>query len=112
MGRDINLDKARAARAEKRPDKGPPTVTFKDKTFELPLEMPFVFVEAVYLIQTEESGVVAQSGILTEMAEGLFGDRYQEFRKLHPSVPDFEELMEQVADAYSASLGESPASEA
>ena len=109
MGRDINLDSARAAREEKLGDA--PTVTFKGKKFKLPHEMPFVFVEAVYLIQTEDTNAVAQSGILTEMAEGLFGDRYKEFRKLHPSVPDFEALMEQVADAYSASLGESAASE-
>lgn len=110
MGRDINLDKARQARAEKRPNEAP-TVTFKDTKFELPLEMPFAFVEAVYLIQTEDQGAVAQSGILTEMAQALFGERYSEFRKLYPSVPDFEELMEQVAEAYSASLGESAASE-
>ena len=108
--RNINLDKARAARVE---TLGPaPTVTFKDVTFELPQEMPFAFVEALYLLQVEDNeNMIAQSGILTEMSAALFGERTDEFRKLHPSVPDFETLMEAVAMAYSASPGESSASE-
>ena len=109
MGREINLDVARAAREEKQGP--PPTVVFKGVEFTLPHEMPFAFVEAVYRMNASENDAESAE-ILSEMASALFGDRLSEFRKLYPSISDFEALMEMTAVSYATSLGESQASEA
>lgn len=92
-GRTINLDEIKAARSEKAGD--PITVTFSGEEFTLPAEMPFEFVDRM------------AAGDLGGGAKALFGDQYDRFIALGPSMTDFTDLAERVSDLYGASLGDS-----
>lgn len=111
MAGQVDLDAARAARAEQNGER--PTVIFGGKTFELPVEMPFTIVESVNEMQaaSESGDGYTISRKLNEIASDLFGDRYKEFLEQHPSMPDMQALLENIAPLYGLNQGESSASE-
>lgn len=111
MAGTVDLDAARAARAEANGER--PTVTFGGKTYELPIEMPFAIVESVGELQKaqDDQDGIAVAGILANIAQSMFGDRYQEFLAAGPSMTDMQSLLENVAGLYGLTPGESPASE-
>ena len=109
--KSVDLDAARAARAEANGEA--PTVKFGGLVFALPTEMPYTIVESVNAMQAAQEGgdgygITKQ---LTAIAMDLFGDRYQEFLGLHPSMLDMQVLLENVAPLYGLTPGESAASE-
>jgi len=109
--KSVDLDAARAARAEANGQA--PTVKFGGQVFELPTEMPYTIVESVNAMQAAQEdgdgyGITKQ---LTAIAVDLFGDRYEEFLKLHPSMLDMQILLENIAPLYGLTSGESQASE-
>lgn len=106
MSNTINLDAARAARRETK--KTEPKVVFHDKTFTLPIEMPFAVVEHLGKLNPEDPG--ASSGVILEFVKELFGDQFDDFRRLQPSANDIEALMDALNDVYGLSVGESGAS--
>lgn len=93
---EINLDKARQARAESIGD--PITVHFGGRDFTLPPEMPFRFADE------------GNSGNLRGAIEELLGDEAEQFFALDPSLPDIAELIQQASEAYGVAEGEAPAS--
>lgn len=111
MGKQVDLDAARQARREAEGEA--PVVVFGGKSFELPVEMPFTFVEATaeYNRASKAEDGTAASGVLADMVRAVFGSQYSEFMSLNPSVKDIEELMSGVAGMYGTDQGESPASE-
>lgn len=98
--REINLDEARAARAEASGE--PITLTFGGQTFTIPAEMSITVVA--------EANAGNMVGVVTE----LFADEGQAaaFLALRPTAGDIKSLLEQVAAANALSLGESSASTA
>jgi hypothetical protein len=108
----VDLDALRAARREAAGEA--PTVTFKQKTFQLPAELPFAVPEALMDI-----AVATDSGNSQAIAEGvsralkaLFGGDFVAFMDLGPSMQDVQELFPAVLGEYGmdADLGESLAS--
>lgn len=95
-GRVIDLDRARAARAEAK--KEPVTLKFGGRDFTLPPEIPFDF--AMY----------AAEGRLRESVGALIGDDAEAFFALRPSMPDIEALVDHARTVYGVKVGESPAS--
>jgi hypothetical protein len=91
--RSVDLKARRAARAEAAGE--PPSVEFDDYKWELPLELPLSFIEA--LSRNE----------LTSACRELFGDKGDEFLAVvRPTLEDMAEL----AKLYGRSLGEASAS--
>ena len=94
--REINLDEARAARAEA--EQEPVTVIFGGQKFTLPSEMSLTVV-------TE-----AQAGNLNAAILEMFdGDKAQvaAFMALKPNLADFGELITKIAQMNAITLGES-----
>lgn len=83
---DIDLDAARAARAEAHGE--PKTLLFGGETFILPVECPFTFVEALN----------AGEDRLSVMA--LFREDTERFMALEPTFDDMKALIEGVAETY------------
>lgn len=98
--REINLDAARAERAAKRGE--PPFFVLEGKTYELPHELPSVFVEAI----VEERLRDAMVAILDEETVAELE------ASTTMSVDDWEVLAEGITEAYglSGGLGNLPAS--
>lgn len=93
---EINLDAARAARAEQTESH---TLRLEGEVFTLPLEMPIDFA---FLANDEK---------LREAFSLLFGEEAERFWALRPSVSDITELATQIAGLYGFdSAGESLAS--
>jgi hypothetical protein len=91
--RKIDLDAARAARAESEPV----TVVFGGEEFTLPPELPLEAATA--------------AGEPTRFIEVMFGDQHEAFMQLRPSMNDVMTLANGIAAAYGfASVGESVAS--
>jgi hypothetical protein len=86
--RSIDLDAARAARAETVGEK--PTVRFGGHDWTLPAELPWAVVEA-------SSGEMAA---LINAMEALLGDQWTEFHKLNPTVSDMTTLIEAIPGLY------------
>jgi hypothetical protein len=98
VSRHVDLDElAAAARAEAKGEH--PTITFKDETFVLPVEMPLEVVEA----WMDDADAVT-------FAKALFGDDYERFKSLHPSQQDVFRLAGQLKALFGVSQGESKAS--
>ncbi len=92
----INLDTARAARAETL--KEAPVIVLDGKEYRLPPELPFVVLEAFRGIGDEASA----PGALADVAEGLLGEHYAELRtKL--TIDDLNELIGGVMEQYGVS---------
>ena len=97
--REINLDEARAARAEA--NETPVTLRIAGRTFTLPAEMPADFA------------LMAQQGQMREAVVALFeGEDAEAFFALRPSVNDITALAEIAGKVYGITPGEAPASPA
>ena len=84
---EINLDAARAARAEANGEHN--TVTFGGQVFDLPVECPYTFAEALNRDDPQA------------MLHALLGaDDAARFLALGPTVPDLTELVVGVARVY------------
>lgn len=94
--RVIDLDQARAARAEATQE--PVTMRLAGEDFTLPAEMPIAF--ALY----------ANDGQMLKAVEALLGDQLDAFLKLQPSIADFEALADQAGHVYGITPGEALAS--
>lgn len=90
--RVIDLDQARAARAEAGQE--PVVLTFGGRDFQLPPEIPADFA------------IFGAEGKLREAVASLFGDSADEFFALRPSMPDIDALVDAAAKVYGVSLGE------
>ena len=105
---DALADVRREAEAEA------PVVKFRGKEFEMPIEMPFVLVEAAGRLAAVEDDEDKQGAVVGEMlgdvARSLFGAKYKEFIDLGPSTGDVLDLITAVSGAYGTSSGESSAS--
>lgn len=96
VSRVLDLDEARAARAEKN---GPaPVLRFAGKDWELPLEMP------------ADVALHAQAERIRDAVEALLGDQADEFMALRPSLPDLLELFGAISTVYGVKPGEAKAS--
>jgi hypothetical protein len=92
-GREINLDQARAARAEASGE--PVVLIFKGKKFSLPPELPAEFA------------LCADEGRLRESIHALFGEtKAGEFFKLEPSLDDLTTMLDSVKSMYGLGEGE------
>ena len=101
MNRAIDLDAARAARAEAMQDA--PTLRFGGIEWKLPNELPWAFVEA-------SSGDV--QGIVRAL-QGLLAEQWNAFSALNPSIADVMALVEAIPGLYGLEgLGEAAASQA
>lgn len=100
--RRIDLDAARAARAEKR---GPaPVVVLDGKEYELPPELPGHVVTAFGMAMKGEVDS------LEAAVRDLFGEHYEEISKARLSFDDQMVLLEGALAAYDFELPESSAS--
>jgi len=106
---NVDLDKARAARAESNGEA--PTVTFGGASFTLPVELPFSMVEEAHTLSASVGDPYAITQAISNIAESLFGDRYQEFLDHGPSMGDMQMLMDSIPELYGMTPGESAASE-
>jgi hypothetical protein len=95
-GRSIDLDAARAARAEAAAE--PVSLTFGGKTIELPVEMPADF--ALQLADGDFRGAV--TALLDKETEWFFD--------LRPSLDDLKALADGASEVYGLTEGESEAS--
>lgn len=96
-GRVIDLDRARAARAESQGE--PVVLKFGGKDFALPVEMPLDFP------------LLAKEGQIREAVAALFSPEDAEaFFALRPSMEDITELAEASAKVYGVESGEAQAS--
>jgi hypothetical protein len=101
----IDLDKAKAARAEATGERH--TFTWQGDTYTLPPELPVEFLEA--------TGAMARGNPpdIMAMARSLFADEptWEKFRAGDPTANDVVELLNVVGQLYGfGSLGESLAS--
>jgi hypothetical protein len=94
---ELDLDAARAARAEARGE--PPTVTLGGETFTLPVEIPMRYIWA--LVEGDDMDAL----------KVLFNGQLDRFLATEPSGQDIVALVAGVPKLYGmASQGESPAS--
>ena len=84
MSRTINLDAARASRAEAAGE--PVVVVFGGIEYELPVELPI------------EAAVAASDPMA--FLRVMFGERHEEFLAARPSMQDVVTLAEGIAKAY------------
>lgn len=94
--RDIDLDSARAARAESQAE--PVTLTSGGVQFTLPVEMPMPFVWAL------------EDGDVRGAVTALLGDQMPAFITTQPSDDDIAELLKQAGRCYGVDPGEGEAS--
>jgi hypothetical protein len=92
--RVIDLDSARAARAEKRGDVDSPRIRFSEEDFDLPLELPADFV------------LLVEEGRFRDGIKSLFSEADAErFFAHQPSMDDLEQLAESLFDTYGVDEG-------
>jgi hypothetical protein len=94
MSRVIDLDAARAARAEANAEA--PVVRFGGVDYTLPVELPWAMVEAA------ASG---DAGGLVTAVKLLLGDQWETFESAQPSIGDLRILVEGVAELYGVDSG-------
>ena len=94
MSRLIDLDAARAARAEATEEA--PVVRFGGTDYTLPVELPWAMVEAA------ASGDTAG---LVSAVKMLLGNQWETFEAAQPSVADMRILSEHVATLYGVDSG-------
>lgn len=106
MGERIDLNAARAARAEARKE-SPSTIVIGEDEYELPVEMPVALLEAFGRAQNGDG-----SGF-TDGVIALLGSRetYESLLEKHNlTMEDLVEVMEGAMASYGVTPGESPAS--
>jgi hypothetical protein len=89
MSRLIDLDAARAARAEAQGEV--PTVRFGGVDWKLPAELPWALAEAAASGRTEDAMGAVKS---------LLGEQWPEFVKLNPTIEDVRILLEGIGTVY------------
>ena len=94
MSRVIDLDAARAARAELNPTG--PVARFGGQEFQLPVELPFAIAQAA-------SGTPDD---LRDAVKSLMGEQYAQWSALNPSLMDIQALFEALPGMYG--LGDLP----
>lgn len=94
MSRVIDLDAARAARAEANAE--PPVVRFGGVDYTLPVELPWAMVEAA--AGGDANGLVSAVKL-------LLGNQWAAFDAHSPSVADMRTLIEHVATLYGIDPG-------
>jgi hypothetical protein len=109
--RVVDLNKARAARLEKK-DPGP-VVEFGPHKLQCPPEVPFMVLEAfgrMQQAQKEDSGDIAASAML-DAVHALLGEKgFKLFMGESPATEDIGAFLEGVLGEYGLDAGESPAS--
>ena len=96
MGRVVDLDAARAARAEAKGEA--PCIRFGGQDWTLPVEMPWEVAE----VASEGTAAAAMSAVRL-----LVGEQWVEFKKHQPSLADVMVLIEAIAEIYGADPGKS-----
>lgn len=91
MGRVIDLDAARLARAEAQGEA--PVIRFAGKDWQLPVELPWEIAEAA----ASGDATAALKGIAT-----LLGDRWDEFKSHQPTLADIVVIVQHVGELYGA----------
>jgi hypothetical protein len=94
MSRIIDLDAARAARAEAQLDA--PVVRFNGKDYTLPVELPWSIVEAA----TSQDSVKIIAAVKT-----LLGEQWNDFQEANVSVADMTVLIESISQLYAVEPG-------
>lgn len=94
MSRIIDLDAARAARAEAQLDA--PIVKFNGKKYKLPVELPWSIVEAA----TSQDGAQIIAAVKT-----LLGEQWDDFQSANISVADMQVLIENISKLYAVEPG-------
>jgi hypothetical protein len=95
MSRVIDLDAARAARAEAKAEA--PIVKFGGVEYTLPVELPWSIVEAASTQNTTD---------VVNAVKSLLGSQWSSFEATGVSVADMTTLIENVATVYSTDPGE------
>lgn len=102
----IDLDAARAARAEALQDRETPQAVFRGQTFDLPLELPF----GVFLRLAEVREDPAESlPVMRSILQSIFGEQTDRFLELGPSFDDMVALVGALVDSYEVEAPESSA---
>jgi hypothetical protein len=84
---DINLDEARAARAEKLDER---SFTFKGERFELPAELPYAALGPLgHLVENEMDLLAIRATMVALLGE----ETHDRFERLGPSITDLNELV-------------------
>lgn len=98
--REINLDAARAERAKQKGE--PPYIILEGERYELPIELPTAFIEAVVEERLRDGLVVILGEEAVKAIEAVTS----------MSVEDWEELANGISEAYGiqGGLGNLPAS--
>lgn len=111
----IDLDAARAARREAAGEG--PEVVFKGERFTLAPEIPFRVAENVSNMAraAAEGDQSSSAAAVIEVLRSLFGEQWDRFEALNPSVADIQILLEEAMKSYGFAsaeegLGEPPAS--
>lgn len=94
MSRVIDLDAARAARAEA--NKSAPVVKFGGVEYTLPVELPWRIVEAASTQDTVQ---------IVNAIKELLGDQWESFEANGVSAADMTVLVEQIASIYAVEPG-------
>ena len=105
----LNLDAAKAARAEVAKPEEAPRVEFGGRVFDLTPELPFgVFMRLAALKDDKTRSLES----ITNLLRVLFEGDYEAFMDLGPSMPDLLVLMEHLTDVYGVDVGEAEGSPA
>lgn len=94
MSRIIDLDAARAARAEAK--KEAPIIRFGGVDYTLPIELPWRIVEAASTQDTLQ---------IVSAIKSLLGDQWEKFEANGVSASDMTVLIEQIASIYGTDSG-------
>ena len=95
MSRIIDLDAARAARAEAQAEA--PIIKFGGTEYKLPVELPWSIVEAASSQNTND---------IVGAVKSLLGEQWAAFEATGVSVADMTTLIENIASVYSTDSGE------
>lgn len=95
MSRIIDLDAARAARAEAKAEA--PVIRFGGTEYTLPSELPWAIVEAASTGETKA---------IIDAIKTLLGEQWSAFEATGVSVADMTVLIENIAGVYGTNSGE------
>jgi hypothetical protein len=95
MSRIIDLDAARAARAEAKAEA--PVIRFGGADYTLPHELPWSIVEAAS---------TGESRAIIDAIKALLGEQWAAFEATGVSVADMTVLIENIAGIYATDAGE------
>lgn len=107
----IDLDQARAARAEEK--KIAPTMKFGGKDYVLPVELPVEVIREMGRLaeaSKNKDGEAITTALLHAMEE-LLGPDYPEFMANRPSVNDLSAIVAAIPEEYAIESGESSGSD-